>query len=163
MKNILGIAMFAAVAIAGAAPASAQIGAELNGARADDRWGAELGLGYSIRLAPGFRITPAAGVLLYRGDNDRYYQDPNGGNERCRDSQTGRYASDSECNNTAVKPYGRVEATYSIPLSLTFGAGVRISGEVRPYGTVAFPVAPKFQLKGNAGPNYYAAGIRFGF
>ncbi|RYD25977.1 MAG: hypothetical protein EOP89_08020 [Lysobacteraceae bacterium] len=109
---------------------------EANGARAEGEWGGELGAGYSFGAA-GFRLTPAAGVFLYQGDNDRYYEDNNGGNPRCRDSRDGQYARDSKCDNTAVKPYGRVEATYSIPRTATVGAGVRISDDVRPYGTVA--------------------------
>jgi hypothetical protein len=60
--------------------------------------------------------------------------------------------------------YGRVEATYSVPASLTFGAGLRISGDSpRPYATVAMPLLPKLQIKGNAGPKYVAVGLRFGY
>lgn len=60
--------------------------------------------------------------------------------------------------------YGRVEATYQIPLSVRFGVGVRISGEEpRPYGTIAFPVLPKIALKGNAGPKYVAVGVTIGY
>lgn len=162
MNRFLAAAI-AAGTLACATPAAAQIGVEANGARADHRWGGELGVGYAIPILPGFRITPAVGVLVFKGDNDRYYEDPNGGNERCRDSQTGRYAKDSLCDNTEFKAYGRVEATYSIPLSLTLGAGARISDEVKPYGTIAFPLAPKLQIKGNAGDDYYAVGLRFGF
>ena len=102
--------------------------------------------------------------MLYHKDNGRYYYYDNGDrDDACRDSRTGQYADQGLCDNTAVKPYGRLEATYSVPLSLTFGAGVRIGDEVRPYGTVAFPIAPKFELKGNAGPHYFAAGLRLKF
>lgn len=60
--------------------------------------------------------------------------------------------------------YGRVEATYTIPLSLTLGAGVRVSGDnVRPYGTVAMPLIPMLKLKGNVGPKYYGVGLTFGY
>lgn len=60
--------------------------------------------------------------------------------------------------------YGRVEATYSLPASLTLGAGVRISGDdPRPYATVALPLLPKVQIKGNAGPKYAAIGVRLGY
>jgi len=61
-----------------------------------------------------------------------------------------------------VKSYGRVEATYSIPLAATIGAGIRIGDEVRPYGTVALPLAPTLSLMGNAGPYYFALGLRVG-
>lgn len=60
--------------------------------------------------------------------------------------------------------YGRLEATYSLPASLTFGAGVRISGDdPRPYATVAMPLLPKVQVKGNVGPKYAAVGLRVGY
>lgn len=163
MKRLFAAVVAAVTCASVTAPAQAQIGVEANGARADGEWGGELGVGYALSLAPGFRITPAAGVLVYAGDNDRYYTDNNGGNERCRDGRTGRYAKTSLCDNTAVKPYGRLEATYSIPLSFTIGAGVRVGDDVRPYGTAAVPLGPKLQLKGNAGPHYFAAGLRLGF
>lgn len=152
---------FVAATLVCAAPASAQIVLEANGARADARWGGELGVGYGFGAA-GFRLTPAVGLLVYQGDNDRYYRDQNRGNSRCRDGSNGQYASDSNCDNTAVKPYGRLEATYAIPLVATVGGGIRIGNDVRPYGTVAVPLLPKISLKGNAGPHYYAVGLRLG-
>ena len=64
------------------------------------------------------------------------------------------------CDNTAAKAYGRLEATYSLPAAFTFGVGARYMSEhVRPYGTVAFAIAPKVNIKANAGPKYYAAGL----
>lgn len=60
--------------------------------------------------------------------------------------------------------YGRAEATYALPASLTVGAGIRISGDSpRPYATVAMPLLPKFKVKGNAGPKYVAVGLTFGY
>ena len=60
--------------------------------------------------------------------------------------------------------YGRLEATYQIPLSLRFGVGVRISGdEPRAYGTIAMPILPKVAIKGNAGPKYVAIGLTLGY
>lgn len=162
MKRIITSALAATLALVLAAPASAQVVVEANGARADGQWGGELGVGYSIGSG-GFKLTPAVGALIYAGDNDRYYTDPNGGSERCRDGNNGQYADTDKCNNTAVRAYGRVEATYSIPKSFTFGAGVRISDEIRPYGTASFPIGVKIDLKANAGPHYYAAGLRFNF
>jgi hypothetical protein len=161
MKKLTIAIIGALTACAVATPASAQIVLEAFGARGDGEWGGELGAGYSFG-AGGFRLTPAAGVFLYQGDNDRYFEDSNGGNPRCRDGRNGQYAKSSNCDNTAVKPYGRVEATYSIPLAATIGAGVRIGDEVRPYGTVALPLAPTLSLKGNAGPHYFALGLRVG-
>ncbi len=60
--------------------------------------------------------------------------------------------------------YGRVEATYSIPLSVTLGAGARVSSdEIRPYATLAMPLLPKLAVKGNAGPHYYTVGLTLGY
>lgn len=60
--------------------------------------------------------------------------------------------------------YGRVEATYQIPLSVRFGVGVRISGDdPRVYGTIAMPILPKIAIKGNAGPKYVAVGLTIGY
>lgn len=113
------------------APAHAEgLGAEVNYARANGHWGAELGGGYALDLG-GFSLTPGAGVHLRDGD---------------------------------ASLYGRIEATYSLPASLTFGAGVRISGDdPRPYATVAMPLLPKVQVKGNLGPKYAAVGLRVGY
>jgi len=62
------------------------------------------------------------------------------------------------------RAYGRVEATYSIPASITIGAGVRFSGaNTRPYATVAMPLIPRVRLKGNLAPKYYTAGVTLGF
>jgi len=148
--------------IAYATPAMAQVQIEANGARADGRWGGELGIGYSIGVG-GFSLTPSVGALIYFEDNGRYYRDDNGGNDRCRDYDTGQYADDELCNNTQLKPYGRVEATYTFPFVATLGAGFRIGNDIRPYGTFAIPVAPKVRLKGNGGPHYYALGLSLKF
>jgi hypothetical protein len=60
--------------------------------------------------------------------------------------------------------YGRVEATYAIPASITAGAGVRFSGDsTRPYVTLAMPLLPKVSIKTNLAPKYFTAGLRIGF
>jgi hypothetical protein len=60
--------------------------------------------------------------------------------------------------------YGRVEAAYTIPLSATIGAGLRVSAdEARPYATLAFPLLPKLRAKADAGPHYYALGLTLGY
>lgn len=162
MKRIFSVAA-AAAAILVAQPAVAGISAEANGARAEGRWGGELGLGHSLG-GGGFAVRPIIGAFLYEGDQDRYYMDDNGGNPRCRDSTNGQYAKTSYCNNLAVSAYGKIEATYTIPLGPEIGAGVRLSQEqTSPYGTIAIPLAPSIKLKGNAGDGYYAVGIRAGF
>lgn len=160
----LPIAAAAAATLTLAQPALAQIGVEANGARADDRWGGELGVGYSFGAA-GFSLTPIVGVLLHEGDNDRYYQDDLGnGQTRCRDSTNGQFAEDEKCDNLAAKVYGKIEATYAIPLGPELGGGVRFSkGSTTPYGTAAVSLAPLIKLKGSIGDDYYALGLRARF
>jgi len=64
----------------------------------------------------------------------------------------------------ATRLYGRLEAGLSLPTLLTVGAGVRFSSDdPRPYATVAMPLVPKFQVKGNLGPKYAAIGATLGF
>lgn len=71
----------------------------------------------------------------------------------------GVYLRDDE---TAV--FGRVEATFALPMTARVGLGVRISGEEpRPYATVAMPIFPKVALKGNAGPKYVSVGLTVGY
>jgi opacity protein-like surface antigen len=148
-------------AIPGAA--QAQIVLEANGAYVTDEWGGELGAGYKIDLLPGFDLTLGGGGFFHEGDNERYFLDDNGGNERCRDSANGQYAESSRCNNTDIDLYGRAEATYTIPFSASIGAGVRVGRDVTPYGTASFPLLPSLRVKGNAGPDYYAIGLRASF
>lgn len=63
-----------------------------------------------------------------------------------------------------AKLYGRVEASYTLPASLTIGAGLRVSGDnTRPYATVAMPVIPMLRIKGNVAPKYYGVGLTFGY
>jgi len=73
MKIRIALASCAALALTGlAVPAQAEgFGAEGNYARANGRWGAELGAGYELGLA-GFSITPGAGVYLRDGGTAAY-------------------------------------------------------------------------------------------
>lgn len=168
--KLLMFKKFGAVALAAAlavqcAPAFANgIMLEANGARAHERWGGELGVGYAFS-AGGFSLRPIVGAFIYQGDNDRYEEDTfSNGQTRCRDTTNGQFADKEKCDNTAVKAYGKVEATYSIPMVAEFGGGARFSSDkVRPYGTVAVPLAPRISIRGNAGPKYYALGLKVGF
>jgi hypothetical protein len=158
-------AALAFVAVVQAAPVMAnEVMVEANGAKAQGRWGGELGVGYSL-TAGRFSLRPIVGAFIYKGDNDRYYKDTfSNGQTRCRDGETGQFAKDSECNNVAVKAYGKIEATYSIPATVEIGGGARFSGDkVRPYGTMALPLGPKVRVKANGGPKYYALGLAAGF
>lgn len=163
-KRVLGAGFAAALFAHGGVAAAKGIVIEAAGANAQDRWGGEIGLGYNLSMG-GFSLRPIVGAFVYKGDNDRYYEDTfSNGQTRCRDSETGHFAKNSECDNTAVKPYGKVELTYSIPMFAEVGGGARFSSDkVRPYGIVAVPLAPKVRVKGNAGPEYFAVGLMAGF
>jgi len=164
MKNFL-LGAFGAAAVM--LPATAQADGLLiegNGARAHSEWGGELGVGYNVG-AGGFAVRPIVGAFIYQGDNDRYYEDTfSNGQSRCRDSTNGQFADDENCNNTAVKAYAKVEATYTLLGSAEIGGGARFSSEqARLYGTVSFPLAPRIRVKANAGDRYYALGLRADF
>lgn len=160
--KMIGLAACGAALLLVASPAAAQLTVEGNGARADHRWGGELGVGYGIGAA-GFKLTPLVGAFVHAGDDDRFVRDDNNGDSRCRDRDTGRDVADSRCNGTAVKAYGKLEATYSLPLVATFGAGVRVSAaDAAAYGTLAFALAPAIKVKANAGKGYFALGLRVG-
>lgn len=162
MRMLKGIVLATAL-VCGYAPARASgFGVEGYGARADHRWGGEIGLGYRFSLGQ-FHLTPAAGALIYPNDSDRYERESiSGGRTICRDTSNGRFAKKSKCG-ASVRAYGRVEATFSIPLVAEIGGGVRVSDKLRPYGTVAVPLAPAIRLKANGGPGYYAFGATAGF
>lgn len=157
-------ATVAALFVTPAAAQAQNIAIEANGARAQERWGAELGVGYNFRAGP-ITVRPIGGVLVYPGENDRYYNDTfSNGETRCRDSQNGQFARDSLCDNTAASLYGKVEATATIPLIAEIGAGARFSSDrTRIYGTAAFAILPAFKVKANVGDRYYALGLLASF
>ena len=67
-------------------------------------------------------------------------------------------------DDTAFKPYAKVEGTFTLLGSAEAGLGARYSGdEVQPYATASFPVAPRIRIKANAGRDYYALGLRADF
>lgn len=105
MKSWLKAALVAAAVTGGAQSASAATDfvLEANAARAHGRWGGEFGAGLKLGLGP-LSITPAGGVFVYQGDNDRYYFDDFGnGQTRCRDSSNGQFARDELCDNSKLK------------------------------------------------------------
>ncbi|MFO6430245.1 hypothetical protein ACLBKT_09165 [Erythrobacter sp. W302b] len=137
---------------------------EGNGARSEGVWGAEAGLGYEI-TAGGFSLRPVGGVFVYQGNDDRYVSDTfNNGQTRCRDTTNGQFADDRLCDDTALKAYGKLEASYTFAGSIELGGGGRYDGgEVRPYGLVSFPIAPRFRIHGNVGEEFIAVGLRGAF
>lgn len=164
MKSV-AFAPVAAAMLGLASPAAAQVALEANAARADGQWGAELGAGFSVISIGGFRITPRAGVFISDGSNARYAIDNTANPPACVDTDTGQTVRDGRCDDRSTRLYGRVEATYSIPLAgITLGTGARLtSSKLRPYGTIAVPLMPLVNLKGNAGAKYLAAGLQARF
>lgn len=160
-KTIAAAAAAATLLTLAATPASAQIALEANAAKSEGQWGGEFGVGYSVISIGGFRITPGGGVFVFDRDTTGYAIEA----DRCRVIETGEAVGDSRCDGTGTKLYGRVEATYTLPLAgVTIGTGGRLfSGKLRPYGTVAVPLLPLVNLKGNAGPKYVAAGLQARF
>jgi len=160
MKAVLAAGMMFGTAQA----ASAQgLVIDAAAARAEGRWGVEASVGYRIG-GLGFAVTPSVGAFATRSDNNRYVEepDPNGGTQ-CRDTQGGDLDRDFRCENADFRPFGRVEATFAIPLIAELGAGVRVSEhKTTPYGTVAMPFLPMVKLKGNVGKDYIALGLRVG-
>lgn len=155
-------ALFLAALPAGA-PARG-LGGEATAARADHKWGGELGLGYGVDIGP-LRLRALGGAFLFRGDNDRYYRDRfSNGQERCRDSETGYFAKDSECTNLGSKGYAKIEAAFQPFGGVEIGGGGRyMSDSLRPYGFIAAPIAPRIRAIGTAGDRYVALGLRAGF
>lgn len=164
--RMIKLAMLGAVmAVAPIASVQAKgFGGEALGTRAQGEWGGELGVGYNAQLGP-IAIRPIGGIFVHKGDNDRYYDDTfSNGQSRCRDGQTGQFASDSKCTNIAVDWYAKAEVAYIASAVFELGGGARFSSEkVRPYGMAAFRLNPTLKLKGSGGPHYYSLGISAGF
>ena len=158
----LAIATAVAAATLAAAPAAAQVSLEANAARAEEQWGAELGAGFTALSLGALRMTPGVGVFLFDGREDGYALDAS---DRCRETATNASAANELCDNIAAKLYARAEATFTLPvMGISAGFGGRyMSGALRPYGTASVPLMPMVSLKGNVGPDYFAAGLNARF
>ena len=157
------VAIGLATGVHGAASAAGPV-VDVVVARANGRFGAEASLGLRLGLL-GFSITPSVGAFARRSADERYVEEPDpAGGTRCRDSRDGDLDRDIFCENADLTPFGRIEATFAIPLIAEVGAGVRVSEhETLPYATAAMPFFPGVKLKGNVGDGYYALGLRVGF
>lgn len=143
-----------------ASPAAAQIVAEAGVAHAEGDTGAEISAGVPVIKDGGFALTPGGGVFFHHRDHPGYEET----NSQCFSEDTGEQVSDGKCDNSGTKLFGKVEATYSLPMSFTFGVGARfIGGDLRAYGTVAMPLAPRFDAKANFGDHYISAGLQARF
>ncbi|KMS55119.1 hypothetical protein V474_18935 [Novosphingobium barchaimii LL02] len=147
-------------ALAAASPAAAKVTAEANVARSEGSWGGELAVGVPVIEDGGFAITPAVGAFFHKRDHDGFYKD----DSQCFRSSNDDQVSDGKCDNSGTKIFGKVEATYRLPMSFAVGVGARLIGnDLRAYGTVAMPLLPMIDLKGNIGDHYLAAGVQARF
>ncbi|RKF19432.1 hypothetical protein D6851_12465 [Altericroceibacterium spongiae] len=156
-------AALAAGTVFGACPAAAQVAVDAGVAKEDGDWGGEFGVNYSLVQSGGFAVTPGVGLFVHDDDNPRYFDDDDGMNSGCRDGRTGNFVDDDKCDDSAVSFYGKVEATYTVPMSVTLGVGARLDDDLRPYGTISYPLLPMLNVKGNIGDGYYAAGLQAKF
>ena len=165
MKMWMRAAVAAAFFVGGSQAASAQgVVVDAGGARAEGRWGLEGSVGYRIG-GLGLAVTPSVGAFATKSDDEnRFAEEPDpAGGTRCRDTRDNDIVRDFRCENAVFRPFGRVEATFAIPLIAEAGLGVRVSeASTTPYGTVAMPIFPMAKLKGNIGKNYVGLGLRLG-
>jgi hypothetical protein len=158
--KVLWKAALAAASLAFAPAVSAQGVGELNIARAQGDWGAELGIGYQFNLGP-IAIRPIGGGFIHQAEG--FSRDSFGnGQSRCRNESNGQFATDESC--TEVDWYAKAEAAVVTRSGFEVGGGARFSDEkVRPYGLVAFQVARNVKLHAAGGDHYFAGGVRLGF
>lgn len=165
MKIWMKLALATAMGFGAAQAASAQgLVLDAGAARAEGRWGLEGSVGYRIG-GLGFAVTPSVGAFATKSDDENRFveePDPDGGTQ-CRDTRDNDIVRSFRCENGDFRPFGRVEATFAIPLIAEAGIGVRVSeASTTPYGTVAMPIFPMAKLKGNVGKDYVALGLRVG-
>ncbi|AOR78084.1 MULTISPECIES: hypothetical protein [Sphingomonadaceae] len=154
------IALAGICAFAASSANAATVTAEANVARSEGSWGGELAVGVPVIQDGGFAITPAVGAFFHKRDHDGYYEDNSQCFRRSNDEQVG----DGHCDNSGTKIFGKVEATYTLPMSFTLGLGARFIGnDLRAYGTAAMPLAPFLSGKVNVGDHYVAAGVQAKF
>lgn len=157
---LAGICACTAAVLAGGPASAATVTAEANVARAEGDWGGELAVGVPVIQDGGFAITPAVGAFFHKRDHDGYHEDDSQCFRRSDDKRVG----DGRCDSSGTKVFGKVEATYTLPMSFTFGLGARVIGnDLRAYGTAAMPLAPFLNGKVNVGDHYVAAGVQAKF
>ena len=154
------ILLVSALATVAATPAAATITADANVARSEGSWGGELAVGMPVIEDGGFAITPGVGVFFHKRDHDGYFED----DSQCFRRSDGERVGDGHCDDSGTKIFGKVEATYRLPMALAFGVGARFIGnDLRAYGTAAMPLVPFIDGKINIGDNYLAAGVQARF
>lgn len=153
------------------APASAQTRQTILGLNMGYAAAEESGFSFSLSYARVFGVVrPSLYLDMIAGPADpdsRYYRDTfDNGQSRCRDSVTGRFASDALC--TGDFGYAaRAEGLFRLARSpVLLGPGLRVgSGGLVPYGTAMYeaPVSPgspfQVQGKGSAGVAFIQAEV----
>lgn len=134
MKKTLVCLAFAAAVGIPSVASANGVALEANIARAHSDWGGEVGAGYNM-TSGGFTLRPIVGVFFHeKHDDDK------------------------------VRPYGKLEGTYTFPGALELGVGARLASDrLRAYGTLAYPLLPAISAKASAGDGYFAFGLKANF
>jgi hypothetical protein len=161
MKTIIAAALTAAALSTFAGASQAQTTSsptvEAGYANAFEVQGAEVGVGWRFSAGP-LHFTPTVGGFIYQNEDSRYYFDSNV--DRCRDRSNGQFARDTQCNDSAIDAFGRLEVTADFR-GIEAGVGYRLAEESVPYGTVSFKLGETWAVKANAGKDYVGLGIVF--
>ena len=159
MKNHIAVAAALFAMAAGSAAQAHSWAVELNGAKMDELKGAEVGFGRNLEFSK-LRVTPMVGAFIYRGDNDRYRRETfANGATVCRDLTNGRFSDKENCDNTAVKGYGKLEGAFRFTKSFELGGGVRVGGGTQPYATASVFLTNNVAIKAFGSKDYYGAGL----
>lgn len=150
------------------APPAAAAGGSLGPVLLDGEFGVEAGAGVELawsRLSAGVR---ALELALVPGESDPGYrwETLSGGQRRCREVATGRFAAGSRCVELATALGASAEVAWRVtggrrPLRL--GAGFRAGDASGPYAVARWRAVPRggggWDLRASAGPSL----LRLGF
>lgn len=152
--------------------ARARFAGAVGGGSVDGASGVSMDIGGTF-LWRWMQASATGSTLFYDGaGSDRYYLDDlSSGQTRCRDGDTGQFASDSKCSSTSVAASGLLDAAYLHRLAdgktVAFGGGYRASSDGSgPYGVVgvSFPLhdlnfVPNWYIRGHAGPDFFLLSV----
>ena len=111
-------------------------------------------------ITSSFLITGDLEINAVASDQDRYYRDSSV--DRCRDSETGRFAEDSKC--APFEPFfsGSIDGNYLFSRKTLFvGAGYKFAAGTTPYISGGY-LSPSgfFQIKLQGWANFFSIGGR---
>jgi len=136
-----------------------------------------VGIDFTAGISGHWRRVVAGGfvgaLMLPQAEDSRYYRDDLGnGQSRCRDSETGRFASDSLCG-PSFEPTASVEAGLRIAgnevAQYVIAAGMRAGSPTTPYGVAevrlggADQLLRGFNIRMAGGENFFTIGATYLF